>query len=248
MTVSTSAEDAEPHSLPRHIAVIMDGNGRWAQARGLPRIAGHRRGAEAVRRTVSGAVELGIPYLTLFGFSSENWKRSSGEVYDLMSLLRHYLLAEIAELHRNGIRLRVIGQIDRLAPDIIQLIERAETVTRDNSAITLTMALSYGGRAEIVAAVRAIAAETALGKLPVEAIDEDCVARRLFTRGLPDPDLLIRTSGEQRISNFLLWQCAYSELVFTKTLWPDFGKSDLEQAIDEYRGRERRYGARIGSR
>ena len=248
MTVSTSAEDAEPHSLPRHIAVIMDGNGRWAQARGLPRIAGHRRGAEAVRRTVSGAVELGIPYLTLFGFSSENWKRSSGEVYDLMSLLRHYLLAEIAELHRNGIRLRVIGQIDRLAPDIIQLIERAETVTRDNSAITLTMALSYGGRAEIVAAARAIAAETALGKLPVEAIDEDCVARRLFTRGLPDPDLLIRTSGEQRISNFLLWQCAYSELVFTKTLWPDFGKSDLEQAIDEYRGRERRYGARIGSR
>ncbi|MGC2521379.1 MAG: isoprenyl transferase [Stellaceae bacterium] len=248
MTVSTSAEDAEPHSLPRHIAVIMDGNGRWAQARSLPRIAGHRRGAEAVRRTVSGAVELGIPYLTLFGFSSENWKRSSGEVYDLMSLLRHYLLAEIAELHRNGIRLRVIGQIDRLAPDIIQLIERAETVTRDNSAITLTMALSYGGRAEIVAAVRAIAAETARGNLALDAIDEDCVARRLFTRDLPDPDLLIRTSGEQRLSNFLLWQCAYSELVFTKTLWPDFGKSDLEQAIDEYRGRERRYGARIGSR
>jgi undecaprenyl diphosphate synthase len=248
MTVSTSAEDAEPRLPPRHVAVIMDGNGRWAQARGLPRIAGHRRGAEAVRRTVSGAVELGIPYLTLFGFSSENWKRSSGEVYDLMSLLRHYLLAEIAELHRNGIRLRVIGQIDRLAPDIIQLIERAESVTRDNSAITLTMALSYGGRAEIVAAVRTIAAEAARGSLTFDAIDEACFARRLFTRDLPDPDLLIRTSGEQRISNFLLWQCAYSELVFTKTLWPDFAKSDLEQAIDEYRGRERRYGARIGSR
>jgi undecaprenyl diphosphate synthase len=246
--VSTTAEDEPPRLLPRHIAVIMDGNGRWAQARGLPRIAGHRRGAEAVRRTVSGAVELGVPYLTLFGFSSENWKRSSGEVYDLMSLLRHYLLAEIAELHRNGIRLRVIGQIDRLAPDIIQLIERAEAVTRDNSAITLTMALSYGGRAEIVAAVRAIAAEAAHGSLALDAIDEACVAGRLFTRDLPDPDLLIRTSGEQRISNFLLWQCAYSELVFTKTLWPDFAKSDLEQAIDEYRGRERRYGARIGAR
>ncbi|HXC11968.1 MAG TPA: isoprenyl transferase [Stellaceae bacterium] len=248
MRVSTSAGDAAPRSLPRHVAIIMDGNGRWAQSRGLPRIAGHRRGAEAVRRTVAGAVELGIPYLTLFGFSSENWKRPSGEIYDLMVLLRHYLLAEIAELHRNGIRLRVIGQIDRLAPDIVQLIERAETVTRDNTAITLTMALSYGGRAEIAAAVQAIAAQAVEGSLAVDAIDEDCFARHLFTVGLPDPDLLIRTSGEQRISNFLLWQCAYSELVFTKTLWPDFGKSDLERAIDEFRGRERRYGARVGSR
>ena len=248
MTVSPTAEDATPRSLPRHIAIIMDGNGRWAQARGLPRIAGHRRGAEAVRRTVSGAVELGIPYLTLFGYSSENWKRPSGEIYDLMGLLRHYLLAEIAELHRNGIRLRVIGQIDRLAPDIVQLIEHAEAVTRDNAAITLTMALSYGGRAEIVAAVRAIAAQAAQGDLAVDAIDEDRFAQYLLTGDLPDPDLLIRTSGEQRISNFLLWQCAYSELVFTKTLWPDFAKSDLEQAIDEYCGRERRYGARVGSR
>jgi undecaprenyl diphosphate synthase len=247
MTV-TSAEESAPRSLPRHIAIIMDGNGRWAQARGLPRIAGHRRGAEAVRRTVSGAVELGIPYLTLFGFSSENWKRPSGEIHDLMGLLRHYLLAEIAELHRNGIRLKVIGQIDRLAPDIVSLIEHAEVVTRDNSAITLTMALSYGGRAEIVAAVQAIADEVARGSLTVDAIDEKWFARHLFTVDLPDPDLLIRTSGEQRISNFLLWQCAYSELVFTKTLWPDFAKSDLEQAIDEYRGRDRRYGARVGSR
>jgi undecaprenyl diphosphate synthase len=165
-----------------------------------------------------------------------------------MGLLRHYLLAEIAELHRNRIRLKVIGQIDRLAPDIVQLIEHAETVTCDNSAITLTMALSYGGRAEIVAAVRAIAAKAAQGTLAADGIDEDCLARHLFTVDLPDPDLLIRTSGEQRISNFLLWQCAYSELVFTKTLWPDFAKSDLEQAIDEYRGRDRRYGARVGSR
>jgi undecaprenyl diphosphate synthase len=248
MTGSSSAERTAPRSLPQHIAIIMDGNGRWAQARGLPRIAGHRRGAEAVRRTVSGAIELGIPYLTLFGFSSENWKRPSGEIHDLMGLLRHYLLAEIAELHRNGIRLRVIGEIDRLAPDIAGLIEHAEAVTRGNSAITLTMALSYGGRAEIVAAVRAIAARALEGRQAVDAIDEDCIARHLFTVGLPDPDLLIRTSGEQRISNFLLWQCAYSELVFTRTLWPDFAKSDLEQAIDEYRGRERRYGARVGSR
>jgi undecaprenyl diphosphate synthase len=247
MAVSTSAAGA-PRSMPRHVAIIMDGNGRWAQARGLPRIAGHRRGAEAVRRTVSGAVELGIPYLTLFGFSSENWKRPSGEIYDLMGLLRHYLLAEIAELHRNGIRLKVIGEVDRLAPDIVQMIERAEALTRGNSAITLTIALSYGGRAEIVAAVRAIAAQAAAGSMAVGAIDEECIARHLFTLDLPDPDLLIRTSGEQRISNFLLWQCAYSELVFTKTLWPDFGKSDLERAIDEFRGRERRYGARVGSR
>jgi undecaprenyl diphosphate synthase len=233
---------------PRHIAIIMDGNGRWAATRGLPRIAGHRRGAEAVRRTVSGAIEFGIPYLTFFGFSSENWRRSSNEIDDLMGLLRHYLLAEIAELHRNGIRLRVIGQVDRFAPDIIQLIQRTETLTRDNSAITLTMALSYGGRAEIVTAAQAIAAEAAAGTLSVDAIDEACVARHMFTVGLPDPDLLIRTSGEQRISNFLLWQCAYSELVFTKTLWPDFAKSDLEAAIAEYCGRERRYGAINGTR
>jgi undecaprenyl diphosphate synthase len=248
MTGSISAGDPAPRSLPRHVAIIMDGNGRWAQARGLPRVAGHRRGAEAVRRTVAGAVELGIPYLTLFGFSSENWKRPLGEIHDLMGLLRHYLLGEIAELHRNGIRLKVIGQIDRMAPDIVGLIEHAESVTRENSAITLTMALSYGGRAEIVAAVRAIAAAAARGDLGLDEIDETCFARHLFTVDLPDPDLLIRTSGELRISNFLLWQCAYSELVFTRTLWPDFAKSDLEQAVEEYCARERRYGARVGSR
>ncbi len=247
MAAPNSAQGA-PRRLPRHVAIIMDGNGRWAQARGLPRIAGHRRGAEAVRRTVAGARDLGIPYLTLFGFSSENWRRPSTEIHDLMGLLRHYLFGEVAELHRNGIRLKVIGEISRLAPDIISLIEKAEALTRGNSAITLTMALSYGGRAEIVAAVRAIAAQVARGSLAADAVDEDCLARHLFTEGLPDPDLLIRTSGEQRISNFLLWQCAYSELVFTKTLWPDFAKSDLDQAIEEYCGRERRYGGGVGSR
>ena len=234
--------------LPRHIAIIMDGNGRWAQARGQPRIAGHRQGAEAVRRTLIAAGEFGIPYLTLFGFSSENWRRPRDEVDGLMGLLRHYLRGEIAELHRNGVRLRVIGELDRLAGDIAALIRNVETLTRNNDAINLTIALSYGGRAEIVAAARTIAAEVAGGRLTTDRIDEAVIARHLFTSDLPDPDLLIRTSGEQRISNFLLWQCAYAELVFTKTLWPDFGRRDLEEAIAEYCGRERRYGASIGSR
>jgi undecaprenyl diphosphate synthase len=240
--------DASSGILPRHIAIIMDGNGRWAQSRGLPRIAGHRRGAEAVRRTLTAATELGIPYLTLFGFSSENWKRPLSEIDDLMGLLRHYLRGEIAELHRNGVRLRVIGEVGRLSADIITLIDNAEALTRDNHAINLTIALSYGGRAEIAAAARAIAAKVKSGKLPLDAIDEELIASHLFTADLPDPDLLIRTSGEQRISNFLLWQCAYAELVFTKTLWPDFGRADLEQAIADYSGRERRYGASVGSR
>ena len=239
---------AIPRALPQHVAIIMDGNGRWAKARGLPRIAGHRRGAEAARRAVTAAAELGIPYLTLFGFSSENWKRPTAEIHDLMALLRHYLYGEIAELHRSGVRLKVIGQLARLAPDIVGLIEHAEHLTRDNSKITLTIALSYGGRAEIVAAVQAIVAQVACGALAADKVDENCIARHLFTANIPDPDLLIRTSGEQRISNFLLWQCAYSELVFTKTLWPDFSRRDLEQAIGEFCDRERRYGASVGPR
>jgi undecaprenyl diphosphate synthase len=239
---------SEPGAPPRHIAIIMDGNGRWATARGLPRIAGHRRGAEAVRRTVEAAGELAIPYLTLFGFSSENWKRPVAEIDDLMGLLRHYLRGEIAELHRNGVRLRVIGDKERLAPDICTLIDNAEALTRDNRGVNLTVALSYGGRGELVAATRALACKAAAGEIAPEAIDEAAIARHLFTADLPDPDLLIRTSGEQRISNFLLWQCAYAELVFTKTLWPDFGRSDLEQAIADYGCRERRYGASVGSR
>jgi undecaprenyl diphosphate synthase len=243
-----SSNLAPPRSLPRHIAIIMDGNGRWAQARGLPRIAGHRQGAEAVRRTVRAAGELGIPYLTLFGFSSENWKRPLAEIDDLMGLLRHYLRGEIAELHRNSVRLRVIGDRQRLAPDIVTLISNAEELTRENCGVNLTIALSYGGRAEIVAAVRAIAAKAKEGGLAPNEIDEDVISHNLFTADIPDPDLLIRTSGEQRISNFLLWQCAYSELVFTKTLWPDFGQADLAQAIADFGGRERRYGASVGSR
>jgi undecaprenyl diphosphate synthase len=239
---------SSPAAPPRHVAIIMDGNGRWAKARGLPRIAGHRRGAEAVRRTLVAAGELDIPYLTLFGFSSENWRRPLDEVDDLMGLLRHYLRGEIADLHKNGVRLRVIGDRRRLSPDIVAMIDNAEVLTCANRGVNLTVALSYGGRAEIVAAMRAIADKVAAGAIAVEAIDETLIASHLFTADLPDPDLLIRTSGEQRISNFLLWQCAYAELVFTKTLWPDFGRSDLEQAIAEYGGRERRYGAGVGSR
>ena len=243
-----SLSAAPPPRLPRHVAIIMDGNGRWAQARGLPRIAGHRQGADAVRRTLVAAGELGIPYLTLVGFSSENWKRPPDEIESLMGLLRHYLRSEIAELHRHGVRLRIIGERDRLAGDIAGLIRNAEILTCDNDRLNLTIALSYGGRAEIVAAARAIAAEVMAGKLALDRIDEAAIGRHLFTSELPEPDLLIRTSGEQRISNFLLWQCAYAELVFTKTLWPDFGRADLEQAVADFGGRERRYGASIGSR
>lgn len=233
---------------PQHVAIIMDGNGRWAQSRGLPRIAGHRRGAEAVRRAVVAATELGISYLTLFGFSSENWKRPVDEIRDLMGLLRHYLRGEIAELHKKGVRLRVIGDRSRLPSDIVTLIVNSEELTRGNGRLNLSIALSYGGRAEIAIAARRVAEEVAAGRLSPSAVDETLFGRFLFTEGIPDPDLLIRTSGEQRISNFLLWQSAYAELVFTGTLWPDFDKADLENAVRDFHGRERRYGASIGSR
>jgi undecaprenyl diphosphate synthase len=230
-------------TAPVHVAIIMDGNGRWAKARGLPRTVGHQRGAEAVRRTVRGAAELGIGYLTLFGFSSENWKRPAAEIDDLMGLLRLYLRGEIAELDRNGVRLRVVGERERLGPEIVRLIEDAEERTRSNVRLNLTVALSYGGRAEIARAARLIAAAVKAGELAVEDIDETCFARYLLTAGIPDPDLLIRTSGEQRISNFLLWQSAYTELLFLDRLWPDFSKDDLEDAVREFSRRDRRYGA-----
>jgi undecaprenyl diphosphate synthase len=230
-------------TLPTHVAIIMDGNGRWARSRGLPRVAGHRRGAESVRRTITAAAELGIRYLTLFGFSSENWKRPVAEVDDLMGLLRHYLRGEIADLHKNGVRLRVIGDRSKLAPDIVTLIDNAEAMTRENRGLTLIVALSYGSRAELAAAARAIAQSVRDGRLSVDAIDEALVERFLTTAGIPDPDLLIRTSGEKRLSNFLLWQSAYTELVFMDTLWPDFTRQDLEEAIREFQRRERRYGA-----
>lgn len=226
----------------------MDGNGRWAKAHSLPRVAGHRRGAEAARRAVEAAAELGISYLTLFGFSSENWKRPADEVGDLMTLLRHYLRGEVADLHRNNVRVRVIGDRERLAPDIVTLIDNTEALTAQNTRLQLSIALSYGGRAEITGAARRIAAEVRAGTLDPADIDEACFASHLLTAGVPDPDLVIRTSGEQRISNFLLWQTAYSEYIFIETLWPDFTKADFERALDEFHGRERRYGASVGQR
>lgn len=243
-TAATSCAD-QP-APPTHVAIIMDGNGRWAKARGLPRSAGHKRGAEAVRRTVECAREMGVSYLTLYAFSSENWKRPQGEVTDLMGLLRLYLRNEVKTLHKNGIRLRVIGDRSRLGPDIVALIEESEAKTAGNAAMTLILALSYGGRQEIAAAAAALAADVAAGRLAADQVDEAALSARLFTAGIPDPDLIIRTSGEQRISNFLLWQCAYAELVFLDVLWPDFGRDDLLQAIRDFHGRERRFGASGG--
>ena len=242
------AEDSRPLRPPAHVAVIMDGNGRWAKSRGLPRTAGHKKGVDAVRRTVEAAGDLGIGYLTIFSFSSENWRRPEEEVSDLMQLLRFYLRSEIADLHRNGVRLRVIGDRARLSKDIVGLIDNAETLTRDNRKLTLVVALSYGSRQEITLAARRLAEEVRAGTLDPADITEDRLSERLFTADIPDPDLIVRTSGEKRISNFLLWQAAYAELVFVDTLWPDFSKRDLEAAIEEFHRRERRFGATTGTR
>jgi undecaprenyl diphosphate synthase len=236
-------ETEGPGPVPQHVAIIMDGNGRWARARGLPRTVGHKKGAEAVQRTLEAANDLGIRYLTLFGFSSENWNRPEGEVFDLMGLLRRYLQSETAELHRKNIRIRVIGDRSRFSDDIVSLITTAEEMTAGNDGLNLTAALSYGGRQDIATAARVIAAKVAAGELSPDAIDEDIFGQHLWTHDLPDPDLMIRTSNEQRISNFLLWQCAYTELVFSDVLWPEFGRESLEKAVAEYNRRDRRFGA-----
>lgn len=246
MSTAPLSANSDGASGPQHVAIIMDGNGRWAKARGLPRVAGHRRGADAVRRVVRGAGELGIPVLTLFAFSTENWTRPADEVADLMGLLRHYLRSELEELRKNGARLRVIGNRDGLAADIVRDITDAEKMTAANSRIDVNICINYGSRDEIVHAARSLARRVEAGELTADRIDEAVFERELLTAGVPDPDLLIRTSGEQRISNFLLWQCAYAELVFVDTLWPDFGKENLEQAVAEFRRRERRYGG-VGS-
>ncbi len=234
---------AEP---PNHVAIIMDGNRRWAKARGLPRMAGHRRGAEAVRVAVESCCELGISYLTLYAFSSENWSRPPSEVEELMALLRHYLRWEIGELRANNVRVCFIGNRAPLAHDIKSLIDEAETKTCASTGLTLTIAINYGGHSEILGACRNIARAVSEGALNPASITEDVFERYLDTANMPSPDLLIRTSGEQRLSNFLLWQLAYSELVFVDTLWPDFTKRTLERAIGEYRGRDRRYGTSSG--
>ncbi len=240
--VATHLDGPEP---PVHVAIIMDGNGRWAKQRNLPRVAGHKRGAEAVRAAIRASVDLGISYLTLYGFSLENWNRPLAEVTDLMGLLRLYLRNEMDALDADGVNIRFIGDRSLLADDIVELMEMSEQRTAENNRLHLIVALSYGARQEIIAAARDLAAEAAKGHLDPNDIDEAMFNSRLTTTDIPDPDLLIRTSGEQRISNFLLWQSAYAELVFTDTLWPDFAKADLQAAVDEYNRRERRFGSTV---
>lgn len=229
-------------AVPRHVAIIMDGNGRWATARHLPRTAGHERGVEALRRTVDAAGQLGIQYLTVFSFSTENWRRPASEVNTLFGLLKTYVQRDLGRLKDEGVRVRIIGQRDGLPPDIASLVAKAEAETRANSRFNLTIAFNYGSRDEILRAATALARDVKAGLRGPDVSEAD-FARYLDTSELPDPDLLIRTSGEYRISNFLLWQAAYAEFLFCDVLWPDFGRSDLEDALKSYNERERRYGA-----
>jgi undecaprenyl diphosphate synthase len=232
--------------VPVHVAIIMDGNGRWAKSRSLPRVAGHREGARAVRRTVESAIRSGVSWLTIYAFSSENWRRPPGEILDLTGLLRRYLKSEIAELKQSGVRLRFIGDRARFDRDIQGDLAAAERDTMGNSRLNLTIALSYGARAEIAAAARAAAAAVCAGRLDADDLREDVFESFLATAGMPDPDLIIRTSGEQRLSNFLLWQAAYAELVFLDVLWPDFDQVHFTAALTEFSRRDRRFGASRG--
>jgi undecaprenyl diphosphate synthase len=248
MEMSKAAPPTVPigeFTIPRHVAIIMDGNGRWAAARGLPRGEGHRRGVEALRRTVRAAGDLGIGILTIFSFSAENWSRPPSEIRELMGLLRRFIRNDLADLHRNGVHVRVIGDRDDLAPDIRGLLEEAEELTKDNDKLTLVVAFNYGARQEIARAAQRLVAEVVAGRVAVADVTAEKLATCLDAPDLPDPDLIIRTSGEQRLSNFLLWQAAYSELVFVPVYWPDFDRAALEQAIVEFRGRERRFGGLV---
>ncbi len=229
-------------ALPRHVGIIMDGNGRWASARGLPRMEGHRRGVEAVRRSVRAALEIGISFLTIYSFSAENWSRPPQEVSFLMGLLKRFIRNDLADLHTNGVRVRVIGSSDRVDPEIVMLLEEAEALTRGNDRLTLVIAFNYGGRQEIAEAARRLAMRAAAGEIDPAAIDAEAIRAELATADMPDPDLIIRTSGEQRLSNFLLWQSAYAEFVFLPLHWPDFDRAAFESALDIYAGRERRFG------
>lgn len=234
----------EASGLPRHVAIIMDGNGRWAAKRHLPRKLGHRQGVETVRRIVRAAGERGIRYLTLYGFSTENWRRPADEVDDLMGLLRLYIRRDLADLHKNNVRIRIIGSRDGLAEDIVRMIAEAEDLTRDNTSLHLTIAFNYGGQSEIARAAQRLAMAVARGELEACDITPDRLAGELETHDLPDPDLVIRTSGDKRLSNFLIWQAAYAELVFVDTLWPDFTDETLGAALADYASRERRFGGR----
>jgi undecaprenyl diphosphate synthase len=239
---NSEAKLGDEREAPYHVAIIMDGNGRWAAQRGLPRGEGHRRGVEAVRRTVRAATELGIGILTIFSFSAENWTRPRSEILDLMALLRRFIRNDLADLHRSNVRVKIIGEREGLEPDIARLLEEAESLTQANTGLMLVVAFNYGARQEIARAARTLATDVAAGRLQPDRITADLLASRLDTSDLPDPDLVIRTSGEQRLSNFLLWQAAYSELVFVPVYWPDFDRATLEGAIAEYRTRERRFG------
>jgi undecaprenyl diphosphate synthase len=230
-------------SIPRHIAIILDGNGRWAKQRGLARIFGHEEGAQSVRQSVEGCGELGVEYLTLYAFSTENWQRPAAEVNALMNLLQKFLLETTAELVEKNVRLRAIGRLSELPSGCQQQLRVSMEATAACTGLTLILALSYSGRAEVVDAVRSVAAEVVAGRLSVQEIDAEIFSQHLYTRDLPDPDLLIRTSGEMRLSNFLLWQLSYTEIHFTPTLWPDFRKEDLLEAVRDYSNRQRRYGS-----
>jgi undecaprenyl diphosphate synthase len=229
---------------PRHVAIIMDGNGRWAAKHGLPRSIGHRKGVEAVRRTVRAAIDLGIPYLTLYSFSSENWSRPPEEIADLMGLMKRFIRRDLAELHQAGVRIVVIGERTNVEPALMTLIDEGCELTRDNTVLTLVIAFNYGARAEIAKAARKLAEDVAAGRLQPAEITVDELSSALDTAGIPDPDLLVRTSGEMRLSNFLLWQSAYTEFVFIDACWPEFGRELLEEALARYCARERRFGGR----
>jgi undecaprenyl diphosphate synthase len=231
--------------IPRHIAIIMDGNGRWAEQRGLPRSVGHRMGVEAVRRTVRACIELGVQYLTIYSFSSENWSRPASEIDDLMGLMKRFIRRDLAELHQNGVCVRVIGEREGVDGELLQLIDEAVSLTSDNRALNLAIAFNYGSRAEIAKAARRLAERVSSGTLAPEQITPELLTEALDTYGMPDPDLLIRTSGELRLSNFLLWQSAYTEFVFLDAYWPDFGRELLERAIDEFRKRDRKFGGLV---
>ena len=235
---------ADDSSVPRHVAIIMDGNGRWAQQRGLPRVAGHRAGAEALRRTLQAAADNGVEVLTVYAFSSENWRRSEEEIADLTALMRYYLERELKSIEKERVRLQLIGDYSAFGPDLVQRLEKAVERTKDNDRLTLVIALNYGSRAEIAAAARTLAARVAAGEIQAGEIDEESIDRELQTRDLPDLDLLIRTSGEVRLSNFLLWQAAYAELLFLDTLWPDFDEQAFADALDKFASRQRRFGGR----
>ena len=237
-----AAASGQGGKIPRHVAIIMDGNGRWAKRRLLPRIAGHRKGIEAAKTVVRAAGDFGVEVLTLYAFSTENWRRPADEVSDLMGLLRHFIVSDLDELAANGVRLRIIGEYKALQPDLVDLIDQAVSRTAPNSKTTLVIALNYGSQAEIARAARRLAEQVRDGVIESSDIDEQMMESAFDTAGLPPPDLLIRTSGEQRLSNFLMWQAAYAELMFVDTLWPDFGKAELAAAIEHYAVRERRFG------